>query len=138
MKLFYFVSDSSEVMNLLFFFTRFFSNFHIPAVLTIFLHRKDDLLLKYDMMIFHPGNYPVSGYFYRIFLDFFKSSNFESFARFLQAIDYEFLKYDMIVVFSCNLYDLRIFFRIFFQIFSRFFQISPRNFKSLKQILLKN
>ena len=40
---FYFVSDSSEVNNLLlFFFTRLFSNLQISAVLTMFLHRFND------------------------------------------------------------------------------------------------
>ena len=66
---FYFVSDSSEVINLLFFpfSSPFFSNLQISAILMIFLSRMDDgLLLKYDMMILYSRN--LSGFrFFRFF-----------------------------------------------------------------------
>ena len=59
---FYFVSDSSEVINLLFFpfSSPFFSNLQISAILMIFLSRMDGLLLKYDMVILYSEN--LSGF----------------------------------------------------------------------------
>ena len=62
---FYFVSDSSEVIDLLFFFffshsSPYFSNFHISAILLIFLDIIDCLLLKYEMMNSFSGN--LSGF----------------------------------------------------------------------------
>ena len=62
---FYFVSDSSEVMNPFFgfFFFCIFIKIQISAVLTMFLDRLFGLLTINDMMIFFPGN--LSGF--RIF-----------------------------------------------------------------------
>ena len=68
---FYFVSDSSEVIDLLSFFSHsspFFSNLQNSAILLIFLYRTDGSLLKYDMMILLFWN--LSGF--RIFSGFFK------------------------------------------------------------------
>ena len=66
-------------------------------VLTIFLHRIDGLLLKYEMIIFLSGI--LSGF--RIFFGFF--SNFEIsmvLTIFLHRIDGSLLKYDMIIFLS--------------------------------------
>ena len=103
---FYFVSYSSEVIDLLFFFfTPIFSNLHILVFLTIFLHSMYDLHLKYDMMIFFSGN--LSGFwifsgFFRIFL------KFSDLTISLVIMDSLLLKFTMMTLFSK-------FFRIFFK-----------------------
>ena len=80
-SIFYFVSDSSEVLKLLFFFSfssPFFLNRQISGILMIFLSRIDGLLLKYEMMILYSEN--LSGFwFLSDFLYFLKSSDLNNF-----------------------------------------------------------
>ena len=82
--IFYFVSDSSEVIKLLFFFSfssPFFSNLHISTILIIFLNRLDSLLLKlwYDIMIFIFRKFSRFPDFFRIFPDFLQIFRFRQF-----------------------------------------------------------
>ena len=110
---FYFVSDSSEVINLLFFslLPGFFSNLQISAFLTIFLDRMISLLLKYNMIIFFSVIYPVSGFFrfFSVISGFYSNLQISSFLSiFLERMISIFLKYDMILF-----YLLSGFFRFF-------------------------
>ena len=103
---FYFVSDSSEVIDLLVFFVCFFtpifSNLRMKVFLTIFLHSMCDLDLKYDMIIFCSGilaDFRIFSGFIRIFI---KSSDFSVFNHISWSVPL-----------SCTIwwYTFRIFFR---------------------------
>ena len=108
---FYFVSDSSEVIKLLFFFhfhqsSPFFSNFQIFAILIIFLDRMDGLLLKYDMKIF------IFFIFRKFQISAIFPSNIQILAIltiFLTQKDGLLLKYDMRILFSGNFSGFGIF-----------------------------
>ena len=95
--IFYFVSKAQKYL-----FLSPFLNFQISMVLIIFLHRTNDLLLKYDTIIFLCGIFCG----FRILLNIQISMVF---MIFLHRIDGLLLKYDLIIYFSGILSGFRIF-----------------------------
>ena len=108
---FYFVSDSSEVINLLFFSLGFFSIFQISVILTIVLDRMFGLLIKNDMMEFIFGNVAGFWIFSRFSRISSKSSDFNCFNH---------ISWQNVLFISQKWYD-----EIHFQKFVRFLDFFP-------------
>ena len=120
---FYFVSEAPKFKNYFFlcvfflFFLWFFSNLQISMVLTMFLHRMDGLLIKYEMMKFFPGFFPDFTGLFRIFPDFHKIFRFLHRMDSLRLINY------LIIFFSRK--SFRLVSGFWFPVFFWFFCIFP-------------
>ena len=98
--------------------------------LTIFLHSMYVIHLKYDMMIFFPGNFSGFRIFSGFFRIVFKFSNLQISVDLLIVYSSStvLIKYDMMVFFPGNLSD--------FQIFSRIFPDFPGFFSNLQTLMV--